>query len=108
MTTKLGHISKVGFGFGGYDDAMFGLTVSLQGESWGVKDFKGWWAVRPETAQWSKEEGVKIHAETMLFILDLLKAAKKKDVTELKGVPVEVTFDGQRLQSWRILTEVIS
>jgi hypothetical protein len=37
----------------------------------------------------------------------LLKQAKVDSVERLKGKPVEVTFDGNRLEEWRILTEVL-
>jgi hypothetical protein len=36
-----------------------------------------------------------------------LKDAKVNSVDELKGKPVEVTFDGNMLKEWRILTEVL-
>ena len=37
----------------------------------------------------------------------LLQDAKVTHVGELVGVPVEVTFDGMTLQSWRVLKEVL-
>ena len=37
----------------------------------------------------------------------LLNEAKVDDIKNLKGVPVEATFDGTLLKSWRILTEVL-
>ena len=40
-------------------------------------------------------------------IVALLSAAKVTDVTKLKGIPVEVTFDGNMLKEWRVLTEVL-
>jgi hypothetical protein len=43
----------------------------------------------------------------MRLLSKLLKEAKVDSVEKLKGKPVEVTFDGNRLQEWRILTEVL-
>ena len=39
---KLGKISNVRFGHGGYQDAMIGLSLTFEGQgSWGVSDWKG-------------------------------------------------------------------
>lgn len=105
--TKLGKISKVSFGYGGYQDAQFGLSVTLSGESWGVGDFKGFWASRPTHADWTVEDQTRSLGETALYLRDLLRLAKKQEVHELVGVPVEVTFDGNMLKEWRILEEVL-
>jgi hypothetical protein len=43
----------------------------------------------------------------MRYVSKLLKDAKVNSVDELKGKPVEVTFDGNMLKEWRILTEVL-
>jgi hypothetical protein len=43
----------------------------------------------------------------MRYVSKLLKDAKVSSVDELKGKPVEVTFDGNMLKEWRILTEVL-
>jgi hypothetical protein len=43
----------------------------------------------------------------MRYVSSLLKDAKVNSVDQLKGKPVEVTFDGNMLKSWRILTEVL-
>ena len=37
----------------------------------------------------------------------ILKEAKVKSVYQLKGIPVEVTFEGNLIKEWRILTEVL-
>ena len=109
MEARLGKISKVSYGFGGYDGAMFGLSVTLtmDGGSTGVCDFRGTWATRSEQAKFSEAEWLGSHTETALFVRDLLTQAKKRDVTDLVGVPVEDKLEGNALKSWRILTEVI-
>ena len=108
---ELGKIKSVEIGEGGYQDAMFGISFTLGGDSWGVGDFKGYW--RPEQidvteyTQWTEKDRSKVFDETMRYISKLLHDAKKRFVSELKGVPVEVEFEGNALKSWRILTEVL-
>jgi hypothetical protein len=43
----------------------------------------------------------------MRYVSKLLKDAKVDAVQKLQGIPVEVTFDGNLLKEWRILTEVL-
>lgn len=112
MEKRIGKIQKISVGFGGYQDAMLGLSVDLGSdrEAWGVGDFKGFWGPdieHSERCKWSEQSRRDAHADTMLFVGTLLRDAKKNHVEELRGVPVEVTFDGNALKSWRILTEVI-
>lgn len=105
--TELGRIQKATFGFGGYDDAMVGVSFTLGGESWGVGDFRGTWATRSERAEWTVEDQLGHFAQAVIFLRDVLAAAKKRDVAQLAGTPIEATFEGNRLSSWRVLTEVL-
>ena len=111
MEKKLGKIESVRFGLGGYQDACLGLSVTLSASGWGVGDFKGSWDAesvkRSEYTKWTEEERSKGYDETMRYLSKLLKDAKVDSVDKLKGVPVEVTFDGNMLKEWRILTEVL-
>lgn len=111
MEKRLGKITSVRFGLGGYQDACLGLSVSLGDGSWGVGDFKGTWDAesikRSEYTKWTEEDRSKGYDETMRFVSKLLKEAKVDSVDKLKDIPVEVTFDGNMLKEWRILTEVI-
>lgn len=105
---ELGRIQKITYGFGGYQDAQFGLSVTLGGAGWGVADFHGGWAIKPsDHADWTVGDQDKWFAETARHILRLLKEAKATDVSGLLGKPIEATFDGNLLKSWRILTEVL-
>jgi hypothetical protein len=111
MEKRLGKITSVRFGHGGYQDAMLGLSVSLGDGSWGVGDFKGNWDAElikhTEHTKWTEEDRSKGYNETMRFVSKLLKEAKVDTIDKLKNIPVEVTFDGNLLKEWRILTEVI-
>lgn len=107
MRVELGKITKASFGAGGYDDAMTGVSFTLGGESWGVSDFWGTWSTHNARCQWTVDEQLRIWGETVARLRDLLAAAKVKSVADLVGKPVEVTFNGNVLASWRILTEVL-
>jgi len=112
LEKKIGKITNVKFGRGGYQDAMMGISVSLGSDkdSWSVGDFKGTWGVDTEVseyAKWTEEDRQKHFGEVMTFVNELLLKAKKYNVADLKGVPVEVTFEGNTLKSWRILEEVL-
>lgn len=110
MTEKvLGKISCAEYGIGGYDDVQFGLsiTLSLDGGSQGIQDFKGNWQTYPEHAKYSLEDWQNGHLQAALFLLQLLKEAKKMHVGQLVGVPVEAEIDSNTLKSWRVLTEVL-
>lgn len=106
----LGRISAISFGYGGYQGAQFGasVTLSLNGGGIGTSDFRGAFPPddkhdEPSVAD-SKRAAI---ADSAKWLLSLLDAAKKRDINQLVGVPIEATFDQMRLQSWRVLTEVL-
>lgn len=88
---EFGKIRDIKLGFGGYQDAMLGVTFKLESKEWGTIDFWPW--------SGSMEFYVKIR--------DLLRDAEKQDLKQLEGVPIEVTFENGVLKSWRILKEVL-
>lgn len=105
---RLGKIEKVSFGMGGYQDVMIGISFTLSADGWGVQDFWGDWSMkRTEHTQWTEQERIIALGKTVMRISELLKDAKRPNIAELKGVPIEVTFDSGSLVSWRILKEVI-
>lgn len=87
MRKELGKIKKAEYGFGGYQDTMMGLTLQLGGESWGVGDF--------------------IRAEETPRLKKLLIDTKSQSVAQLVNKPIEITFDGNVMKEWRVLTEVL-
>lgn len=108
METKLGRIKKARFGWGGYQDMMLGITYDLGGDGWGVADHSGNWGMeRSERSQWTEESRLVGLGKTCMNVGTILTAAKKTNVEDLAGTPVEVTFDGNKLVSWRVLTEVL-
>ena len=106
---RIGKIYSIKFGKGGYQEACLGVTVDLRSENgWGVEDFNGTWGGAPSPgAQWTVEDQTKRWGEMVRWIADLLKKSKKESIDQLKGVPVEVEFEGMKLKSWRILEEVL-
>ena len=97
MKTKLAKIKCVKFG---YSEYVYGLTLDLSGEGWGVgagyyynPSYKG-----------DTTEGL---IDMTTKIQKLLKDAKVQTIDKLLNKPVECTFDGNLLKDFRILTEVI-
>ena len=108
METRLGKIENVRVGLGGYQESQYGIGFTLSGKGFGVCDFWGFWADPPhEFAKWTEEDQGRAFAETDRRIVALLKSAEVLHVEELKGKPVEMTFDDLMLKSWRILEEVL-
>lgn len=107
MTRELGKIKGVKLGYGGYDDAMFGVSFQIGMGSSGFGDFWGVWAVRPQEAKWTLEEHRKSLADVMFRLLELMDKAKVRSLDELVGVPIETEWEDMRLKSWRVLTEVL-
>ncbi len=101
----LAKITRADLGHDG--DGRFGLNLTFTGGGIGVGTFEGTWAERPERAQWTDEDQAKSFADVMYLLRDTLTKAKRRYASELVGVPVEVTFEGNMLKSWRVLEEVI-
>ena len=111
METMIGKIESVFFGHGGYQDAFIGIGFTLSGKGWGVSDFRGYWDAEiihhSDNCKWSEDGRDREFAETMRYVSKLLADAKCGSVDKLKGKPIEATFDGNMLKSWRILTEAL-
>jgi hypothetical protein len=106
--TELGRIQKAAFGWGGYQDAQFGLSITIGGKSWGCGDFKGDWGIeRSDHCKWSEEDRLQGLGKACIALRDILKAAGVQTVDQLAGVPIEATFNGTLLVSWRVLDEVL-
>ena len=108
MKKELGKISNVRFGMGGYQGVQFGLSLTFEMPGSGCGTFDGHWADPPsDTAQWTEADQLKFFGELIARVIKLMKQAKVEDVMGLKGVPVELEFDGTALKEWRILEEVL-
>lgn len=111
MEKKLGKLKDVEFGLGGYQGSCLGLTVTISGDGWGVGDNRSSWDANQiectDRCKWTETTRSDEYAQIMRYISDLLAAANVDSVDQLNGKPVEATFEGMALKSWRILTEVI-
>ena len=111
MEKRLGKIKNVRFGIGGYQDCQLGVHFELGGDSWGVTDSRSVWDPTrvkcEEYTQWTEEERNKQMNDIMRYVSSLLYEAKVDNVNDLKGKPIECSFDGNILKEWRILTEVL-
>ena len=108
----LGKISSVTFGYGGYQEVCFGLTLTFEFDSSGISTFIGTWGIGTKVdkhTKWTEADRDKIFPDLVKEINSLLDKAKVKDIYQLKGVPVEVICGGtgSPLESWRILEEVL-
>jgi hypothetical protein len=111
MEKKLGKIINIHFGLGGYQDAQIGIHLTLGNNGWGVNHSHCAWDEETvewsKNSQWSEEDRDKSYSEILRYVSKLLNDAKVSSVDELKGIPVEVTTEGNILIEWRILTEVL-
>lgn len=107
----LGKITKVEFGFGGYQDAQMGLSLTFEGKDWGVSKFIcGGWnnSINPsEYSKWNEDDRSDNRIKMINEIDKVLTDAKVDHVSQLKNKPVEVEFEGNVIKEWRILTEVL-
>jgi hypothetical protein len=109
LRKELGKIQSVRFGNGGYQDCQFGLWVELSGSGWGVGDGFGAWSMSMSSkgCKWTEADRDAEFAKTMRKTNELMLQAKVDTVDKLVGTPVEITFDGNMLKEWRVLTEVL-
>ncbi len=106
--TKLGKIQRFDIGMGGYDEAMFGLTVTLGGPGWGVGDFDGTWAHEPDAhCKWTRHDQMELWANMCVRVRNLMQKAKVQTCADMVGIPIEARFENNRLVSWRVLEEVL-
>lgn len=111
MEKGLGRIQQVRFGIGGYQDCMLGIHFTLGGDGWGVGDCKAAWdplRIKVDKyTKWTERDRSLQLDEIMRYVSQLLADAKVDSVDSLKGIPIEMEFDGNLLKGWRILKEVL-
>jgi hypothetical protein len=112
MKKELGKIQSVDFGLCGYQGACIGISLSFKfDDCGGVATDKSFWDANTvsvtEGSQWNEKTRDEKYAEIMRYVSKLLDDANVSSVNDLKGIPVELEFDGMVLKDWRILTEVI-
>jgi len=101
MEEELGKIESVKFG---YNEYLFGLSLTLTGASWGTNT--GYY-YNPSATDVSPEENNKYLEEMIHNIQKLLKDAKVDSVEGLKNKPILCRFEKNSIKDFRILTEVL-
>jgi hypothetical protein len=111
MNKELGKIVSAKFGFGGYQEAMFGLSLEFRmGIAGGCGTFiNGGWnnSIKSDECKWTEPERSKMKVEMCDKIQKILTDAKVSSVDELVNVPVELVFEDGMLKDWRVLNEVL-
>lgn len=112
MNKQLGKITEVKFGFGGYQEAMFGLSIEFKiGTSGGCMAFVGgWWsnATKPDAnTQWTEADRTKAKVDLCDEIQKILVDAHVSSIDKLIDIPCEIWIEDGVVKGWRILTEVL-
>ncbi len=107
----LGKITAAYFGISGYQGCEIGLFLAFSAGHIGCSFSKSAWdAQRIECskhAKWTEADRIKSYDEIVRYVSKVLADAKRENVAQLVGVPVELEFDCNTLKSWRVLTEVL-
>jgi len=111
LTKQLGKISSIRLGIGGYQGSMLGLHICFELENSGICTTHSTWdyetTEHTKHCKWTAQSRLDKYADIMVRISKLLKDAKVQDISQLKGIPVEIKLDGLNFYSYRILTEVL-
>lgn len=106
MKEEIGKIKSVRYGMGGYQDACFGFSFELGGKAWGVSDFWGTWARKPDKhTKWTVADQDREFLSSSRKVLSLLQRSGRPSIDRLVGVPVRCVFDGNTLKSWDIIED---
>ena len=113
MTEKmLGKISRATYGLGGYQGVQLGIHLAFEGKGWGCGHSDCVWDYEftesPDAhTKWSETDRTNRMITINRKLSRFLKEAKVDSVSELAGIPVEVTFENNGFKEFRILTEVL-
>lgn len=116
---KLGKIESVTFGrVCGRSEEALGLQLRFSGAGWGVGTDH---IIAPITdhdldnrPEWNDDDDSGrlaladlVHKFQVVSLVKMMREAKVRDITQLKGVPVEITFENKVFRMCRVLTEVL-
>lgn len=107
MRKELGKITFAEYGM--YPDRpfLFGLQLGFSFKGSGVFDGAKYTINISEHCRWERQEKLDAIEKNINHLHKILEDAQVNYVSQLIGKPVEVRFDGNRFQDFRILTEVI-
>lgn len=108
----LGQLTAARYGFD--SDGRFGLQITLRmADGLSAQTFHGTPRIelydgeRRYLADLSSDDYVTALAEHQIWLIDTMFRAKKRQVEQLAGTPIEVVVDDRMVKSWRVLTEVL-
>jgi len=104
-TKTLGKITSFKFGINEWCMGSF-LTLSCDGCCVNTNNVYNC-TKHTEYSKWTPEDQKDWAAKALMTLHDWMEEAQVSDVSEMVGIPVEVTWNGNLMKSWRILTEVI-
>lgn len=99
QTQKVGIIKKAYVGY--VANFTFAISFDLEGVGWKVTDY---WA---DGDGWSLPGASdEIYSKMLLRLRDLISKSRVRNIDQLCGIPVVVTFIGNKMSSWRVLEEL--
>lgn len=104
-------IAEARFGYTTSDRSRFGLLITFRrGQTlvghYTVADHPV--EVAPgENAEWSAESRDEQYANAVRQLNRILRVAGKEHVAELRGTPVQLHIDGNKIVDWRVFWEVL-
>ena len=108
----LGKITKAEFGHCGYQNSFIGLALEFRFDksAFVSQDITGGWYIGNkwnEHCKWTEKGNRLQHAIMAEKISQVLLDADCTYISQLVSTPVELELEGNKLVSWRVLTEVI-
>ena len=108
LMNNIGKIEKVSFE---KRDGRLGIWFVLESDGWSVMSERSVWdyneAEVSKHTKWSEQDRDDEMASMMEYISNLMHQAKVTDIQSLKGKPITLQIEGNVLQDWRLLTEVL-
>ncbi len=106
---KLGKITNAQFGALNDRPFLFGLHLYFEsGDGLSVGDGGQYMVNMSKECKWENDKERKEEIEKIMdFVYNLLEVAKIDSVSELVGIPVEITYEGNCFCDFRILHEVL-
>lgn len=106
--TKLGKIKTIEYGLERGTFLGLKMTFSMDGGSMGIgANFSFNSSEHNKYCKWTEVERNESIVKVSMYIAELLGLAKVDNVSNLRGIPVEVKMINNTFDSFRILTEVL-
>lgn len=105
MEIKLGKIKEIEIRL---LDHQFGIFYTFCSGSTHVQTCDVHFSKPPtERCKWTVEDQQNEYSQIFMGLCETMKEAGVTKFGQLRNIPVELTFDGNLLKKWRILTEVL-